>query len=451
MTKVKINWMSNKSVRDDQPLKTVKERNAFLRGYGAIVHSSQLRRLSHKTQVHLNPNFDYVRTRLTHSLEVSQIGRQLARMFTTHLNINEYENNSISGDFKRDFEELTATACLAHDIGQAPFGHAGEKKLNEIMKKYEMEFDANKQNVRLLLGSDARSPFDVPYCLVDAVMKYKNKDVFKKKNGALYVHEKDKIDKILKETGLSNVRHPSCYLMEAADDIAYICGDIEDAIKHRLIPQNSLIDLLRSFPVLGEEYTIETNLNWKNIVEENWTKPNVITNHLIKVLISHCDDILKAADIFSGEIEGLPQRLHDKIEEICHPDETHNLLYCDVNGSNTGKDIQKLKSSIYFDYILKSERVIEAEYFSEKMIGNLFDEFMNLKGLDKKMIGKNKLFGILPDHVKSKVETYLDQHETIKEEDLARLVCDYISGMTDRYAIFFWEKTNSPQSLKIAS
>lgn len=181
-----IKWMSVLSVKDDRPLKTVKERTPFLRGYGAIVHSSQFRRLSHKTQVFLNPNFDYVRTRLTHSLEVSQIGRQLAKILCRNIFFKKYAANGIEGDFHIDFEELVATACLAHDIGQAPFGHSGERQLDKLLESYDLQFDANKQNIRLLVGSEARDSLDVPYALVGAVMKYHNKKIFPKKEGAFF-------------------------------------------------------------------------------------------------------------------------------------------------------------------------------------------------------------------------------------------------------------------------
>ena len=177
---ININWMSTMSVRDDKPIKESEHRTAFLTAYGAIIHSSQFRRLSHKAQVRLNPSFDYVRTRLTHSIEASQIGRQLARVFVSQLKDDTYSVIKVdrTSSFKKDFEDLVATACLVHDIGHPPFGHTGEEKLNELMKSYKLCFDANKQNIHLLLGSKFRTAFDVPYCLVDSIMKYKDIRIF---------------------------------------------------------------------------------------------------------------------------------------------------------------------------------------------------------------------------------------------------------------------------------
>ena len=157
-------WMSIKSVKDKNDMREKDCRDPFLKAYGVVIHSSQFRRLSHKTQVYLNTHSDYARTRLTHSIEVSQIGIQLARVF------NESIFKKQNRDFKIKFEYLTATTCLAHDIGHPPFGHSGEERLKELAG--DVGFNANKQNVRLLLGSPPfREAFSVPYCLVDAVMK----------------------------------------------------------------------------------------------------------------------------------------------------------------------------------------------------------------------------------------------------------------------------------------
>lgn len=447
--------MSIKSVDDDEIMKPELNRNAFLRCYGAIIHSSQFRRLSHKTQVHLNPNFDFVRTRLTHSLEVSQIGRQLARIFINELNLesSEYSTNGIKSDFSRDFEELTATACLSHDIGQAPFGHAGEKKLSNIIEAVDssLRFDANKQNIRLLVGSEARDAYDVPYCLVDSLMKYKNEEMFGGEKGASYEEEKKDIDKILAETGLTTMRHPACSLMEAADDIAYLCGDIEDGIKHKLISKSELLKLLEKIPVLDGSYNCMA-IGWEAIIEDDWVNPQKITNYLIKAFISHCNKTLKAFNLDQTNLDDLPEYFENKIKDCHNNDEKLNLLYCDTDASdNLGQAICELKGIIYKEHILKSPKLNEAEFFSEKILENLFNEFFALKSLSSKEIRKNKLFSLFPSHVQEKVKDLFDNKTKDNDKIFARLIVDYISGMTDRYAIYFWEKINSPQSLKLVS
>jgi dGTP triphosphohydrolase len=148
----------------------------------------------------------------------------------------------------------------------------------------------------------------------------------------------------------------------------------------------------------------------------------------------------------------LPAKLHDLIKQYQDADETHNLLYCSIPQiAELGAHIKTLKHEVYYQHILKAPKVIEAEYFSEKLIRNLFQEFMTLTDLSSNDYKKNKLYGILPDHVQKRVAEYLKDHDSLQEKDLARIVSDYISGMTDRYAIYFWEKINGPQTLKIAS
>lgn len=240
--------------------------------------------------------------------------------------------------------------------------------------------------------------------------------------------------------------------MEAADDIAYLCGDIEDAIKYGLIPQDKLIQLLSEFKIMNEEYNEISDETWKNIVDSNWHNPNKVTNHILKSLVAHCEQLIESFNLKSISPEELPSVFHEKIEKLQHCSEAHNLLYCDNETTKKfGDSIYKLKSSIYFEHILKSSKVIEAEYFSEKIIKNLFTEFMSLHDLSQKDCKKNKLFGMLPPHVRQRIEAYFSSHDSIEDKILARMISDYISGMTDRYAIYFWEKLNSPHSLKIAS
>ena len=315
----KLPWMSVKSVKDDKPIKEVQGRSPFLKAYGVVVHNSRFRRLSHKTQLFLNPSTDYERSRLAHSIEVAQIGRQLTRIICPIIHIDEYQVNSDNeyyrGRFHRDFEDLVATACLSHDIGHAPFGHAGEKELDKMMKGYDLIFDANKQNIRLLLGSHFRPPLSVPYSLVDAVMKYK-KETFQK--GGFYLEEEGKVLKILKDTQLRKIRHPACYLMEAADDIAYICGDIEDLVKNKLITQKELLCFLIKFPFLNRNYEEESDpkAQWEKLLCENFNKdPRAISSALMKLLITHFEKVVNDFKNIDENIEDLPSVLHKMISK----------------------------------------------------------------------------------------------------------------------------------------
>lgn len=430
-------------------------RDVFLKAYGVVLHSSQFRRLSHKTQLLLNTSSDYARTRLTHSLEVSQISIELSRFFLEI--ISENKGCNLDEEFKRSFEYLTATSCLIHDIGHPPFGHAGEKILENLTKKYNSDtFDANKQNIRLLLGSDFRKHFSVPYCLVDAVMKYKGST----QRGCCYETEKEKVKKILEKTGLEELRHPSCYLMEAADDIAYLCGDIEDAIKHAILSHTEIKEITHElFPeslTFGDSCLEKRKKDLLEVFKFNSRDldgfPKKFSSSLMKVLVAHVFQVLE--NVFSKneqkniKLDEIPKIMNKKVEEINFCGEGHNLLYCE----SLGVLLKKLKTVIYNDKILKFNGIVEPEYFSGKIIEDLFEELMTLKELSSDNFNRNKLFLMLPYHVQEKIKKFLkNNHTRIKEDDLVRVVCDYISGMTDRYAINFWEKIKTPMALKKVS
>lgn len=448
-----IPWMCSLSVKDNNQLKTIKERTPFLRALGAIIHSSQFRRLSHKAQVHLNPNSDFIRTRLTHSLEVSQVGNQLARIMVKNLDIKEYNSDKYTGDFRHDFVDLVTVACLAHDIGQAPFGHAGERKLNLLAENYGAKFEANKQNIRLLLGSEMRKPYDVPYCLVDAIFKYKEGLNSKPEKSGCYESEKENVSIILKNTTLKKIRHPACYLMEAADDIGYLCGDIEDAIKFDLIQKEELTELLNGLPIYDENYNkiLKSVLDWEKIVNENWYNPTRLSSYLIKTLIVHCESVINEITQKCDNILDLPQIMYEHIKKNHNKDEAYNILYCISKKSKIKDEVKILKDGLYKKYILKSEKLNETEFFGEKIIEDLWNILMTLKGKDKEQIQKERAFKVLPEHVQNGINNYLIKHKKVHNNVLAMLICDYISGMTDRYAISLWEKTHTPITLKIAA
>ena len=443
-------WMSKKSIINDKKMKTENKRDAFLKAYGSVIHSSQFRRLSYKTQVFLNNHSDYARTRLTHSIEASQIGVQLARVFLKVIGINKI--SKLQG-LKRDFEYLTAITCLSHDIGHPPFGHAGESKLSDLSEKidFKIKFDANKQNVRLLIGDDPfRKPLNVPYCLIDSVMKYKYPSAQKT---SYYLKDKDKIESILLKTGLKEIKHPTCYLMEASDDIAYICGDIEDALKHNLISEKCIKSIIKEITKESKYLKKEKKHLDKSLDSYDDNDARVIMSALMKVFVGHCIESIKY--IFESsennpDINDLPRLLNDSIKKIHHPEEKYNLLYCDLPQSNClGKKIKKIKETIYKDHILKSVDIIESEYFAEKILEDLFNEFMSLESLPADKLYHNKLFLLLPEYVKNRIKKYLNEFGSFSERtELARIVCDYISGMTDRYAIDFWEKIKTPIRLK---
>ena len=459
-----LKWMSIKSIVDDQILSDKEERSPFLKGYGSIIHRPPFRRLSDKTQVYIHPQNDHVRTRLTHSIEAQQIGKQLARIFCKELGIEKYKVDGQERDnFHQDFEDLIASACLAHDMGHPPFGHTGEEALQEAMKSLDVIFESNKQNIRVLLGLSFKKSYNIPYALLDTVMKYKDPTFQEKedKYPGYYTNEEEKntVEKIIATTGLKNVRHPACYLMEAADDIAYICGDIEDSIRLEdsdqirgeliKINRKQLIEKLEGIPT-GQE-----GKNWQSLMETETHHPHEITAYVMRALMHHCYNVIKSLNLeefFKEEGDQLPLKLKEKISHIQHDQETLNLLYCNSRPNDgTGKKIHELKTWLYKYNILKSSLIAKERLSAKKTVKDLFEIlFNNLKELQPDQDPyKNLTFLIFTSESQEQIKKIVENlNPNERKAKIARFVCDYISGMTDSFAINLWKKLKTPLTLK---
>lgn len=229
--------------------------------------SAPFRRLQDKAQVFpLEPN-DFVRTRLTHSLEVSSVARSLGVIFENWL----LKNNHIDGARIGHIPSILATASIAHDIGNPPFGHFGEdciknffgdnghyvKDFSSEEKADLLNFDGNVQGLRILLrlglANDEYS-YNLTFPTLATVIKYpknsisgnvKDKGISFKKYG-YYQNDQEKYQEINECLGLSNERHPLCFLLESADDICYSVSDIEDGVKKQTVSVDFLVDTLKS-------------------------------------------------------------------------------------------------------------------------------------------------------------------------------------------------------------
>ncbi len=224
-------------------------RNAFNRDLGIVVHSNFFKRLSHKTQVYSLPFNDHVHTRLTHSIEASQIGRQIARYFCLQI-VRKIIHDDSYYKFASELEELTAAACLAHDVGHAPFGHEGKEIIEGFCKdKGESHlFDDNKQVVRILLNEIWIEKIKPSGPFVASILKKKEvqKNCYSSELGAL--------NSILEKLNLTEIRHPASLFMEAADDIAYLSGDLLDFLAIYSSEKESVEDVSKENP--GERETL---------------------------------------------------------------------------------------------------------------------------------------------------------------------------------------------------
>lgn len=234
-------------------------RTEYMRDWDRLVYSSAFRRLQDKTQVFPLSDSDYVRTRLTHSIEVSSVGRSLGLLCGEFI----AEREPTLGMAPQDFGSIVAAACLAHDLGNPPFGHSGEAAiqawfldhverwlvgLNERERQDFLRFEGNAQGFRLvtrLQNAVDHGGFQMTYAVLAAFMKYprasdlpRSKDRISEKKFGFFAHDAASAERVADAVGLVRkeagawARHPLAFVMEAADDICYGIVDLEDG--HRL-------------------------------------------------------------------------------------------------------------------------------------------------------------------------------------------------------------------------
>lgn len=253
-------------------------RNEFQKDYHRIICSASFRRLQDKTQVFPLDKSDFVRTRLTHSLEVSSFAKSLGQTAFQYLIDNNLDED-ITAETKDKVCSILECAGLLHDIGNPPFGHFGEDSirnwfklnlpkikfddtalceyLDEHMKNDLLYFEGNAQALRLLTKLHYlvdENGMHLTYALLNTLIKYpissceidKHSGDIKTKKMGYYLAEKELFEDITSSTGAVDCRYPLTYLLEAADDIAYLTADIEDAVKKGFLSYNQLLEELRS-------------------------------------------------------------------------------------------------------------------------------------------------------------------------------------------------------------
>ncbi len=344
------------------------ERNPFLIDYATIIHSNFFRRLSNKTQVFSNPKPDHIRTRLTHSIEVEQITRQLARCLTKILRDNKFD---VPSETAQCIEDLAATTALAHDIGHGPFGHTGQKLLDGFCtnfnkskpkqpKKNIISFDDNQQSVHMLINPNAYETLQVSCALVDCIIK--------KKQAPCYTEDRKILTQILDATGTqTKYRNPISFLMEAADDIAYMAADLEDCLRVSSLRNinNQYKDFLNAAVKVPAKSKMGTSTNLSDLLKEPFclqANSHIAHVSIIKWAINHVVTSLSEAiaKSKSKDLNDLPQILHSfavkkTISSVKEKGE-YNYLYTDNDSDSSGADIKALKSSLY-EWVLNTESI----------------------------------------------------------------------------------------------
>jgi dGTPase len=339
-------------------------RNHFQRDRDRIIHSTAFRRLKHKTQVFISHEGDHYRTRLTHSIEVAQIARSIARAF-------------------RLDEDLAEAIALVHDFGHTPFGHAGERVLNTLMAELG-GFDHNAQSLRIVTKLEQRYPhFD------GLNLSWETLEGLVKHNGPLDVPAQPILDfDTLFPLELSSFASLEAQAAAIADDIAYDSHDIDDGLRAGILD----FDELRTAPMMGEIIS-DIESTYKDLSRHRMIAE--ITRRQITKMVENV----------------ITQTAHNLT--VVNPQTVHDVRYAGhsiIAFSSSMAQLEKGLKAFLFEKLYRHERVVDKMTIASGLIEDLFRYYMN----NPETLPENW-------HDKDDVDT--------------RKVCDFLSGMTDQFAI----------------
>jgi len=344
-------------------------RTAFQRDRDRILHTTAFRRLEYKTQVFIIHEGDYYRTRLTHTLEVAQIARSIARTLGAN-------------------EDLVEAICLAHDLGHSPFGHSGEVALGRLMMDHG-GFDHNKQSLRIVTELEERYPdfpgLNLTWEVREGIVKHES--------------EYDTSDASDYNPDLrGNLEAQIC---NAADELAYTAHDLDDGLRSGMIT-----------PAMLEGITL-----WEILVESvGWRSTpldDLARHRLIRRLIG-----LEVSDL----VEATDQRLRES--GVHSPEELQRLPYNVIGYSEDMVRRNRQVKDFLYANMYRHHRVVRMAVKAERIVSDLFTAYHGEPAM-------------LPHHVQAWIEA----------RGLERTICDYIAGMTDRFALQEHQKLFDPSTL----
>lgn len=480
----KMNWetllsderLGNESKSKWKPSKTADPRSEFQRDFDRIAFSSSFRRLQDKAQVVPLAESDYPRTRLTHSIEVSIVGRSLG-ILVGDIILKEKENELLNKKFHRsDVGAIVSAACLAHDIGNPPFGHSGEKamqhwflhsdigskvlkKLNKYQKTDFTKFEGNAQGLRvltLLQCPNRGGGLQLTYATLGAYTKYptpsffaNKKDKAKNKNKhGFSVDDQETFKKIAKKLGLLKekskpiwCRHPLAFLVEAADDICYTIVDMEDAFLLENIPFEEIEKRLNSI-CKG----VKRNTKYRALKEAKKNSPDSrrrkdIEQELVEYLRAKAID-----ELINQTVECFKQKM-----EYILKGEFHGELLKHIKLWPVLEEIKNFST----EYIYKTKETLKVETPGFQVVGDLLGLFVPavinvnekpIKDSTKEPKSENVLdfmvcfLGMNKVLLKSsKIDpTKKEAQEQVYEKLLH--ILDFISGSTDSYIVSIYRE-----------
>ena len=438
-----INWdtlISEKrlGLEDRQPKDGNDIRTTFQRDYDRIIFSSPFRRLQNKTQVFPLPGSIFVHNRLTHTLEVASVGRSLGNIVSASLRKTLQDKN-----LRKKIGEIgsiVSTACLAHDMGNPPFGHSGESAIADFFKRGKgahfkdqlsesqwndfICFEGNANAFRVLTHQfigKREGGFTLTYSTLASIVKYPFESLAagNKPKFGFFQSEKEIYRKIASHLRLEQIteeplrykRHPLVYLVEAADDICYQIMDVEDAFKLNILTLNETKDLLLNFFDPNDDVKLLKSVhdNFEMVINEN-EQVAYLRALVIGKLTKEC------AEIFIACISKEPDLSHIKslVSNLPEP---------------SAKAMKEVKH-ISLNQIYNHRTVIEIEIAGYKILNTLLETFITAVVEPDEFLSK-KLLALFPEQYKS-------ADDSLYGKILS--VVDFVSGMTDLYALDLYRK-----------
>lgn len=424
-------------LKESQTSAADKSRSEFERDYDRIIFSAPFRNLQDKTQVFPLPEHDFVHTRLTHSLEVSSVGRSLGKTIGEFL-INKYPE--LQGLASAEIGAIVAAAALAHDIGNPPFGHAGEDAISDFFKFHHygkiwkrhlsneawedvVNFEGNAQGFRMLTATT--HGLKINLATLAAFTKYPRPALHPEKDSSrrsqkkfgFFSDQTNNYKQLASHLGIpaqrndAYLRHPLAFLVEAADDICYNIIDLEDGCTLGLVSLEESIQLMAN--ILKDKFSAEKLQSYKNPSQ----KLAILRAMTIGKLIEEAAAVFieKEQEILSGEF--------DKALTDCIPSTEALGIIQDIS-------VKK---------IYRSKPVLEKEAAGFQVLEGLLEVFSRAlyhKYFQPELFaGQDKsILRLLPE------DFDLGEYDGDDAYALLRALIDFISGMTDKYALSLYRK-----------
>jgi dGTPase len=427
-------------------------RNDFESDFGRVIFSPAVRRMHDKTQVFPLTDNDNIHSRLTHSMEVMSVGNTLGLALCE----NEKFLEKIGRDYKmaiREIPIILKNACVVHDIGNPPFGHFGETVIQNFFSRYFLSgnavrltkveeedftlFDGNAQGFRVLTRLqklDDDKGLNLTFSTLAAYMKYPNhqeinKNIISKKKRGVFQSEVSILNQVANECGLSKdglvIRHPLCFLMEAADSICYLVMDIEDGFSKQWYTYDFIKSRIIDIPEMEEAFQkIEGNIKNQDRLAVN----SVETTKMVKLRIYLIQRLVNLAI----------KNFHDNYDTIMQGVYQKELIFDDQH--LLAKRLQRF----CINYVFPKRDITSLELTGHSVLTGILEHYVNFifhEGEDY----KRRAVGLISDSI---VKVALLENGLKENDDFNRLsdyykfrtIVDFVSGMTDQFALNHYQK-----------